>query len=235
LTPKEELATFRVPQGFRVELVACEPNVIDPVAMAFDENGRLFVAEMPGYPNGGVGTGNIHSGRIKRLEDRDGDGFFEQATTFAEGLRFPTAVMPWKGGLLAAVAPDIIYFENITADGKASKRRTLYTGFGLDNIQQLINGLQWGLDNWVYGCAGSNGGTVRSAEKPEMPAVSLHNRGVRFHPDRPGSLEPTSGGGYLHEQSTLASYCFTRSLPAPESGAGGGGRDAGHSRSRRGL
>jgi putative membrane-bound dehydrogenase-like protein len=195
LTPKEELATFRVPQEFRMELVACEPNVIDPVAMAFDENGRLFVAEMPGYPNGGVGTGNIHSGRIKVLEDRDGDGFFEQATTFAEGLRFPTAVMPWRGGLLAAVAPDIIYFENITADGKADRRRTLYSGFGLTNIQQLINSLQWGLDNWVYGCAGSNGGTVRSAEKPEMPAVSLHNRGVRFHPDRPGSLEPTSGGG----------------------------------------
>ncbi len=195
LTPKEELATFRVPQGFRVELVACEPNVIDPVAMAFDENGRLYVAEMPGYPNGGVATGDIHSGKIKRLEDRDGDGFYEHAATLADGLRFPTSVMPWKGGLLVAVAPDIVFFEAIDADGKARKQRTLYSGFGLDNIQQLINGLQWGLDNWVYGCAGSNGSTVRSAERQEMPAVTLHNRGVRFHPDRPGSLEPTSGGG----------------------------------------
>jgi putative membrane-bound dehydrogenase-like protein len=195
LTPKEELATFRVPQGFRVELVACEPNVIDPVAMAFDESGRLFVAEMPGYPNGGVATGDIHSGKIILLEDRDGDSFYEHATTFAEGLRFPTSVTPWKGGLLAAVAPDIVFFEDIDADGKARKQRTLYSGFGLENIQQLINGLQWGLDNWVYGCAGSNGGTVRSAEKPEMPALTLHNRGVRFHPDRPGNIEPTSGGG----------------------------------------
>src|SRR3954453_18648972 len=77
LSPKEELATFRVPKGFRVELVACEPEVVDPVAMGFDEDGRLFVAEMRGYPNAGVATGVSTSGRIKLLEDRDGDGFFE--------------------------------------------------------------------------------------------------------------------------------------------------------------
>ena len=68
LTPREEVATFKVPKGFKVELVACEPDVVDPVAMAFDENGRLFVAEMRGYPNGGVGTGTITSGRIKLLD-----------------------------------------------------------------------------------------------------------------------------------------------------------------------
>jgi putative membrane-bound dehydrogenase-like protein len=195
LAPREELATFRVPKGFRVELAACEPEVIDPVAMAFDEDGRLFVAEMRGYPNAGVATGDIHSGKIKLLEDRDGDGFYERATVFAEGLRFPTAVMPWKGGLIAAVAPEIIYFEDADGDGKADKKRTLYTGFGLANIQQLINGLQWGMDNWVYGVAGSNGGDISSPEKPDMPIVALRGRHVRFHPEAPGSLEPTSGGG----------------------------------------
>src|SRR5438552_17544487 len=110
LTPNEELATFRVPHGFRVELVAAEPHVIDPVAIAFDEDGRLFVAEMRGYPNAGVGTGHITSGRVKRLEDRDGDGFYERATVFADGLRFPTSVMPWRGGLLVANAPDLTFF-----------------------------------------------------------------------------------------------------------------------------
>ena len=94
LSPREELATFRVPKGFKVELVACEPDVVDPVAMAFDERGRLFVAEMRGYPNGGVGTGQHTGGRVRCLEDRDGDGYFETATTFVDGLRFPTAVMP---------------------------------------------------------------------------------------------------------------------------------------------
>src|SRR6516225_3260355 len=96
LSPREELATFRVPKGFRVELVAAEPQVVDPVAMAFDEDGRIFVTEMRGYPNAGVATGTISSGKIKMLEDRDGDGVYETATVFADGLRFPTAVMPWK-------------------------------------------------------------------------------------------------------------------------------------------
>src|SRR5690349_9232646 len=168
LTPREEQGTFRLPAGFRIELVACEPNVVDPVAIAFDENGRLYVAEMPGYPNAGVGTGDIHSGKIKLLEDRDGDGFYEHCTTFADGLRFPTSVMPWRGGILASVAPDILFLEDTDGDGKADRKRTLYTGFGADNIQQMINSLQWGLDNWVYGCAGSNGGTIRSAEKADM-------------------------------------------------------------------
>jgi putative membrane-bound dehydrogenase-like protein len=195
LSPKQEQATFRVPKGFRIELVACEPNVVDPVAIAFDEEGRLFVAEMRGYPNGGVGTGQVATGKIKLLEDRDGDGFYETATTYADGLRFPTAVMPYKGGLLVAVAPDVVYFEDTKGTGKADRRRTLYTGFDLKNIQQLVNGLQWGLDNWVYGCAGGAGGAIRATEKSSLPEVALRGRGIRFRPDEPGSLEATSGGG----------------------------------------
>src|SRR5437764_12603700 len=139
LSPPEELATFRILPGFKVELVACEPDVVDPVAMAFDEQGRIFVAEMRGYPNGGVATGQENRGRIKMLEDKDGDGYFETCTTFAEGLRFPTSVMPYKGGLLVSNAPDLIYLEDTDGDGKADRQRVLYTGFALDNIQQLLN------------------------------------------------------------------------------------------------
>jgi putative membrane-bound dehydrogenase-like protein len=194
-TPREQQATFRLPKGFRVELVASEPQVIDPVAVAFDEDGRLFVAEMRGYPNDGVGTGKISTGRIKLLEDKDGDGFYEKSTVYADGLRFPTSVMPWKGGLLVTIAPDIVYFEDSKGKGKADRRRTLYTGFDLANIQQLVNSLQWGLDNWVYGCAGGAGGTIRTTEEAKMEPVTLRGRGIRFHPDIPGSLEATSGGG----------------------------------------
>src|SRR3954453_2009843 len=154
LSPREELAPFPVPTGFKVELVACEPDVIDPVAMAFDERGRMFVAEMIGYPHGGVATGRETRGRIKMFEDKDGDGYFETCTTFADGLRFPTAVMPYKGGLLVANAPDLIYLEDANGDGKADRQRVLYTGFSLENIQGLINSLRWGLDNWVYGSTG---------------------------------------------------------------------------------
>src|SRR3954451_149385 len=111
-SPREEQATFRMPKGFRAELVASEPAVVDPVCLAFDEHGRLYVAEMIGYPNGGVGTGTITTGRIKRLEDRDGDGFFETVTLFAEGLRFPTGLFPFQGGLVVANAPDILFLQD---------------------------------------------------------------------------------------------------------------------------
>ncbi|HTU93315.1 MAG TPA: PVC-type heme-binding CxxCH protein [Gemmataceae bacterium] len=195
LSPREEQATFHLPKGFDVELVAAEPDVIDPVAMAFDEDGRIFVAEMRGYPNGGLATGHITSGRIKVLEDGDGDGVYETSRVYADGLRFPTGVLPWHGGLLVANAPDILYLEDTNGDGKADRRRVLYTGFNLANIQQIVNSLQWGLDNWVYGVAGSDGGTIRSPQKPDMPSLTLRARGIRFHPETPGSLEATSGGG----------------------------------------
>lgn len=187
-TPAEERATFDLPPGFRIDLVASEPHVVDPVAMAFDEKGRLFVCEMRGYPNEGVGTGAITSGRVRMLEDKDGDGVYETSSLVADGLRFPTGVMPWRGGLIVANAPDLLYIK----DGK---RRVLYTGFDLANIQQLVNSPQYAIDNWVHACAGGAGGTIRSAEKPDAPAVSLRGRGIRFKPDVPGSLEPTSGGG----------------------------------------
>ena len=195
LTPKEEQATFQLPDGFQIELVASEPDIVDPVAMCFDARGRLFVCEMRGYPNGGVGTGNETRGKIKCLEDKDGDGVFETCHTFAEGLRFPMGITPYKDGLLVAVAPDLLYLEDTDGDGKADKTTVLYTGFNLANIQQMVNGLQWGLDNWVYGCAGNDGGTVKSGQKPDAPPVTLRNRGFRFKPDVPASLEPTSGGG----------------------------------------
>lgn len=189
LSSRDEQATFRTRPGWRVELVAAEPDVVDPVALAFDEHGRLYVAEMRGYPNAGVATGESRSGRIKRLEDRDGDGVYESATVFADGLRFPTSVMPWRGGLIVADAPDLLFID------ATGKRRVLYTGFALDNIQQLLNGLQLGLDGWVHAIAGNKGGDIRCPERPELPPVALRGRGIRFKPDEPGRLEPTSGGG----------------------------------------
>jgi putative membrane-bound dehydrogenase-like protein len=195
LSPAEERATFTVPPGFTVELVAAEPHVVDPVAMAFDERGRIFVCEMRGYPNEGRGTGTITSGRVRLLEDKDGDGFYETSTLYADDLRFPTGVMPWKGGLLVSNAPELLYLECKKGGGKADSRRVLYRGFDVANIQQLLNSLQFALDNWVHACAGNAGGDITSPEKPSMPPVALRGRGIRFRPDVPGSLEPTSGGG----------------------------------------
>lgn len=195
-SPKEELATFRVPKGLKVELVAAEPEVIDPVAMAFDADGRLYVVEMRGYPNGGLGDGKpVLPGRVKRLEDRDGDGYYETSTVYADGLRFPTGVMPWRDGIIVADAPDLLFCRDAHAAGHATERHVLYTGFGTKNIQQLVNSLQFHFDNWVHGCNGLNESTIRSVEKPDVPPIVLRGRHFRFNPDVPGSLEPTSGGG----------------------------------------
>ncbi|MEJ5274813.1 MAG: neutral/alkaline non-lysosomal ceramidase N-terminal domain-containing protein [Thermogemmata sp.] len=195
LSPQEELASFRIVEGFQIELVAAEPDVVDPVAMCFDAKGRLYVCEMRGYPNGGVGTGPETRGRIRCLIDTDRDGRFDRSTIYADQLRFPMGITPYRDGVIVAVAPDILFLQDTDGDGVADKKRVLYTGFNLANIQQMVNSLQWGVDHWVYGCAGNDGGTVRSAEKPQSPAVSLRNRGLRFRPDIPASLEPTSGGG----------------------------------------
>lgn len=195
LSPVEEHKTFKLADGFTLSLIAAEPDIVDPVALAFDEQGRLFVAEMHGYPNGGIGLGDISSGKIKMLEDRDGDGKYERTTIFADGLRLPTSVMPWNGGLLVANAPDLIFLKDTDGDGKADERRILYTGFDLANIQQMVNSLQWGVDNWVYATCGGKGGTITCPEKKDFKPLVLRGRHIRFKPDVPGSLEPTSGGG----------------------------------------
>lgn len=195
LSPREELATFKLLKGFKAELVASEPDVIDPVAMCFDERGRMFVCEMIGYPNGGVATGKESRGRIRLLTDEDGDGVFEKSVVYADGLRFVTGAMPWRGGIIVTVAPDIIYLKDTKGDGKADEKRVLYTGFGLNNIQQIVNSPTYGLDNWVYCLVGSTGGEITCPDKPDMKPLSLRGRGVRFKPDIPGSIEPTSGGG----------------------------------------
>ena len=108
--PREEQAAFVLADPeLTIELVAAEPEVASPVAIAWDEEGRLFVAEMLDYPTATT------SGRIRMLEDRDGDGRYEHATVFADGLPFPNGVLPCWGGLLVTAAPDIWFLKITTA------------------------------------------------------------------------------------------------------------------------
>src|SRR5262249_34999776 len=102
---RDALNTFQLRKGFRLELVAAEPLVIDPIALAFDEDGRLFVVEMNDYPE----RGEERLGRIKRLEDTDGDGRFDKATVFAKGLRWPAAIFCYGGGGLVGSTPDLLF------------------------------------------------------------------------------------------------------------------------------
>src|SRR5262245_39281393 len=144
-SPADSLKTMRIDEGFRVELVASEPDVESPVALDIDEDGRMFVVEMPGYPLDVSPTG-----KVKLLEDRDGDGRFEHVTVFADELVLPTGVMRWRKGILVTAAPDVLYFEDTDGDGKADIRRVVLTGFARSNPQHTVNSPMYGLDNWVY-------------------------------------------------------------------------------------
>ena len=106
-SPEEAMKKFQLPPGFRIELVAAEPDVVSPVALAFDERGRMFVAEMPEYP-----ISKEPLGKIKLLENQDADGRFQKSTVFADHLHFVHGLLPWKGGLIVTSAPDILYFAD---------------------------------------------------------------------------------------------------------------------------
>jgi putative membrane-bound dehydrogenase-like protein len=183
------LSTLFARPGFQVELVAAEPLVMDPVAFAWGPDGRLWVAEMADYPLGLDGQGKF-GGRIRYLEDTDGDGRYDRSTVFLEGIGFPSGVMPWHRGVLVTAAPDIFYAEDADGDGKAEIRRTLYTGFVEGNQQHRVNGLRWGLDNWVHCANGDSGGSVIS-EKTDKK-LSINGRDLRIRPDE-GLIETQTG------------------------------------------
>ena len=164
LSPEQALAAFRLESDdLRVELVAAEPEAVDPVALCFDSDGRLFVVESRGYPHPVRGElPKAKLGRIARLEDADGDGSFEKRTEFACGLTFPNGIMPWKKGFFVTDAPDVIYFEDVDGDGVADKREVVLTGFFTNSsseqlrvaspvlyINIVVHGLGLGFAPWL--------------------------------------------------------------------------------------
>ena len=184
------LKAFRIHQGFRLDPVAVEPLVTDPVAACYDADGRLYVVEMRGYPY----PENTPTGYVRRLEDVDGDGHFDRSTLFVEGLSWPTGVVPFDGGVFIAVAPDILYAKDVDGDGKAEIKKVMFSGFGTQNVQALLNGLLWGPDGWIYGVSGGNGGDIKNLSKPGSRPVSVRGRDFRFKPDG-SAFEAISGGG----------------------------------------
>ena len=190
LPPEEARSLFRLDPGLKVELAAAEPLVVDPVEVAFDERGRMWVVEMRDYPNGPPGGGEP-LGRIKILEDVDRDGVYDRATVFAEGLAFANGLIPWRDGAIVTMAPSVAFFRDADGDGRSDSRETLYEGFATGNVQLRVSHPSLGLDGWLYVGNGLRGGKVVAADAKGEP-IDLSGKDLRFDPTR-GLAEAVSG------------------------------------------
>ncbi|MFI5458719.1 MAG: PVC-type heme-binding CxxCH protein [Isosphaerales bacterium] len=150
-SPAEAALAMTVPPGFQVEVVAAEPDIVNPVAMTFDERGRIWLTESLEYPRREPGPGRD---RVKVLEDTNGDGKADRFTIFAQGLNIPSGIAVGHGGVWVANSPDILFLEDRDGDGKADSKEVVATGFGRSDTHELPNSLTWGPDGWLYGWNG---------------------------------------------------------------------------------
>lgn len=198
LEPADAPKSFFTLAGFRMDLIAAEPLVADPVAMAYDEDGRAWVVEMIDYPYvdkaGDVAWQEQKQpalGQVRVLEDVDGDGNFDRSTVFAEGLSWPSGIALYAGGAFVTATPDVWYLKDTDGDGRADVRRKVFSGFRKFNVQAVINNLVWGLDHQIYGAGSSNGGQIESANGQKQ--VVLARNDFCFDP-REQRFELLSGG-----------------------------------------
>ena len=183
--PKDAIASWQVKKGFKLQLAAHEPQVRSPIAVCFDENGRMFVCEMIDYSE--MRDVTPHLGRISMLQDKDGDGYYETSQVFADDLPWPTGLVWANGGLYVGATPDIWRFEDKDGDGKAEVREKVFTGFGTGlkilNVQGLMNSFQWGQDNRIHVLAGGgNRGVITCLKRPDDKGVELGGKDFWFDP-----------------------------------------------------
>lgn len=188
--PADALSTFQLVDGFEMQQIACEPIVTDPVAMSFDADGRLFVAEMRDYSE----QDKEALGAIRVLLDTDNDGKFDKSHEFAQGLSWPTAIICANDGVFVGAAPDLYFLKDTDGDFKADVKELAFTGFARSNVQGLINSFHWGPDNRIYGSASTVGGSITSPKYPDRKALECRGRDFSFDP-KTLELRAETGGG----------------------------------------
>lgn len=223
LSPEESLKRFRVEPGFRIELVAAEPHLADPSAIAWDADGTLFACELHGYNLDGhfdvqelnktgkfdktvrriqapkwaqEKAAKLSFGRVKKLIDTNGDGRIDRSTVFADNLPPCYGIVPARGGIVVLCAPHIYFLKDNDGDGKAEIRELLFTGFNEGELWSRSNHLVWGLDNWIYACPGRGSSVTVTGPNLKSP-VKLGRSAFRFKPDG-SAIEPATGdaGGF---------------------------------------
>jgi len=190
LSVEQAKAAFEVAPGYRIELVAAEPLVIDPVAFCFDPAGRMIVVEMRGYSE----RPDDSAGRVRRLTDHDGDGVMDHAETLVEGLSWPTAVESWPGGIIVGVPPNIVFYPVADdADGKAKvgSAEVWFSGFSRSNVQGMMNSFRWGPDLMLHGTASSNGAELTGVTLSEPLRIARQDFAID---PRDRSFKTVNGG-----------------------------------------
>ncbi len=177
LSPEESVKFIQVPVDFNLQVFASEPNVMHPIAMAWDERGRLYVLITKDYPNERKETGG--SDYILLCEDTNKDGKADKFTKWAEGLSIPTGMVFANGGLIISQAPHMILLKDTNGDDVADEKKILFTGFGTGDTHAGPSNLHYGFDNWIWGCVGYSG------YKGKVGADSLQfaQAFFRFKPD----------------------------------------------------
>lgn len=206
LSPEAEHATFRLPPGFRAELVAAEPLVVDPVAIDWDDQGRLYVVEMRGFMPDVDGTGeDAPTGRVIVLEDTDGDGRMDEQTVFLDGLVLPRAVAVLPQGVLIAEPPNLWLCpdedQNLTCDEKI--RLTSYAE-SKTNPEHQENGLLSGIDNWIYNSRSNRRFRFRDGTLQVQPTQMRGQWGIAQDDD--GRLYYNHNSGFLYVDEIPADY-----------------------------
>lgn len=157
LTPEESMQHLVVPAGFEVQLVASDPDIKKPIAMNWDERGRLWIAETLDYPNNILPRGAPGRDRIVICEDTNGDGRADKFTVFADGLNIPTSLTFANGGVIVHQMPDTLFLKDTDGDDKADVKEVLFTGWGRRDTHAGPSNLVYGLDNWIWGIVGYSG------------------------------------------------------------------------------
>jgi putative membrane-bound dehydrogenase-like protein len=182
--PEQTVAQMYVPEGFRAELVAGEPDLEQPVAFAFDERGRLWVAEAYSYPTKRPPGQGLD--KIVIFEDRDGDGKFKTRKVFAEGLNLVSSIEVGYGGVWVGAAPQLLFIPDRNHDDiPDGPPEVLLDGFGYQNTHECLNSFLWGPDGWLYGNQGVfNYARIGKPGAPDDQRTELRSGVWRYHPVR---------------------------------------------------
>ena len=195
-TPEQSVDKMQIHPAFEVQIVATEPLIRDPAAIDIDENGRMYVCELPEYNAYAVADNPHEKGTVKRLVDTNGDGRYDKATLFVKDIAYPTAIICWDDGVFIGSAPDLFYCKDTTGDGIADIHQKILTGFGSDLAGEAhLNSFRWGVDNRIHISTNLSGGNVRLANATESTAVSTRGRGIILNPRDLSGFELTSGAG----------------------------------------